>query len=112
MTEQPEFDFSVRDAVLSKHQRTHLCRWVEYECSRLGRDVSVNDCRALIPVKMDLRVLGGAFPPSRWVQSGWTKSIGQYSKGGNHGRKVQVFRLRDGVEVAPVDRPDFLREQP
>lgn len=119
MTDQTALDFSARNRVLEQHQRKELCRWLEWEMYRLGAWLgpgdfaarSVNDCRKLLGgLKADLRVLGGVFPPSRWEQEGWTRSIGEYSKGGNHGRRIQTFRPRDGVVIDPVARPAWLPE--
>src|SRR5690606_7549855 len=118
VTDQTALDFSARNRVLERHQRKELCRWLEWEMYRLGSWLehkgdgefaarSVNDCRKLLGgLTADLRVLGGVFPPSRWVQEGWTRSIGEYTKGGNHGRKVQTFRPRAGITFTPVPRPD------
>lgn len=118
MTDQTALDFAARDRVLTAHQRKALVRWLEWRLYDLGcwlgpgdfAAKSVNDARKILAaegiVVKDLRMLGGLFPPSRWEQEGWTKSIGEYAKGGKHGRKIQTFRPKPGIIIEPVPRPE------
>lgn len=116
MNDQLEVDFAARDAVLSAHQRKQLCRWLEYQAWRRSQwlgdepaEQSANSLRRIltehgIPVK-DLRLFGGVFVPSRWQHVGWVHSVGEYSKGGRHGRKIQTFIPKPGVVIQEVSKP-------
>jgi hypothetical protein len=114
---QLSMDLAARDAVIAKHHRKDLVRWLEWMCwlrhwsrnPEHARDTSVNDARAILKAHgfnpKECRFLGGVFPRSRWEPVGSVHS----DSGRCHGRKVQLFRPRPGAVFTEVARPEWLR---
>ena len=114
MTDQLALAILARDAVLTKHRKRDLVRWMEGECFHRGQWLgegfaaqSANSCRKILEEHgmADLAGswIGAVFHPQRWEECGRTETLSP--KG--HARKINEYRPKAGVMIDRVERPQW-----